>query len=412
MVDPSDGTPLSGNRAAANGFESLETEVLGIGEDFVTADPDDDWQGIKDYDTDGAQIVLLPNSEYLIEQHPVTLDADDLSIIGPPSATVKVADGVVGENGDTGEIEFNGNDGFISGWTFDGNELNQDADDVYGLKFNGTGWTVENQDNVNACGDGYLVRDGMLLDNVDISGFTEDGVDIQCEGDGCDIQNSYIEGPWALSVKTRSDLSENGNVNVTNSTLIGTNDTASVRATISDTDYLIKNLVFKNSTLKSDGRMNDAVRIGGDAAGTFETIRIIDCNLDGRRGVVLKEDSQTNDFIIRGGEINSDDRTIVFRNAVNPVVTRLTINGDGPSVNSSCEDVRLYGDYNWSDVNDSGVRTTLNDVGRNGTSDPRDDGDWNPGFNAYQGVVVTWDDGTDRQAEKYLESGWVNLGTV
>lgn len=77
---------------------------------------------------------------------------------------------------------------------------------------------------------------------------------------------------------------------------------------------------------------------------------------------------------------------------------------DGARVDSGATDNRLYGDLNWSGMNNSGTRTTINDLGLN-AGDPSSTGDWNG--NGYEGVVVK--DTTNGPTYKYVNGSWEQI---
>jgi hypothetical protein len=83
----------------------------------------------------------------------------------------------------------------------------------------------------------------------------------------------------------------------------------------------------------------------------------------------------------------------------------------GVDIDSAASDNFIIDPYlNWSDLSDSGTRTVLNNVGLNGSNDPRFAGDWNG--EGYEGVVVRWDDGSGNSyASKYINGSWRDIAS-
>lgn len=344
-----DGAPISPS--------SVDTEsVSGV----EIADPADDQAGIEALDGNDVTIVLRPG-DYAIDSPPLQLTGDRLSLVGWRSSRLFVPDGTIADNNGPKEVEITGSDGLLSGFTFDGNESNQGADDTYGIRF-GTGatnWTVSDIRNLNAVGDGFGdVRAGTTITNCQIRGFSEGGIHFK-DSSGALVSNCNVDGQVALQVNDADGQITGAlsGLRVSNCRLVSTAGNAVNLGVPSDGVDTVR---FVNCEITG---ANHGLDIFG--TGAIDNLSARGCDLTGSGGRAFGVSSDVNSVTnsgIYGGKLDGANAGVVLKNATGFVIKDAEIPSSNLSIRSSCTSTRLRG-IDPGDVGDSGTATAFNGAG-------------------------------------------------
>ncbi|MFC6733654.1 hypothetical protein [Haladaptatus sp. DYSN1] len=230
-----------------------------------------------------------------------------------------------------------------------------------------------------------------------------------CVVDSCTVV--YDEGDSnAIEIASAAETVQMNNVKVE----MNTNEPA-LRVVADDSNTAVR-------------KFRDCVFAGsGDGSSSYQMVKVAapytvfeNCTVDNaagrssnkRAGIDLL--SGADNCAIVGGWFNTDFWPISVR--ANDCVVKdvgFAEAGDGSepiSIDGSAANTRIDGNLNSlsGEVDDGGDRTTVNNVGFNGSADPASGGEWNG--NGYEGVMVAWLDGSGAEKVSVYRSGrWFPL---
>lgn len=345
-------------------------------------DPDEDtaYELSQRLDYDGVHIRLKENTTYILERDNVWMDADNVTIEGPESATIKLADGTVVGGSNDPALGFRGAGGRLEGWTFDGNVFGQNDDfhnlDRYGLRFgpDAQDWTLVNHRNTGACGDAYgNVRGGTDLINCYANDFVEDGIDFWANvGKGVRVIGGAYEGYYGLKVRYRDyedGVTQQGDLYCSGVRFHGYDPATGDRETgdgiwsvlfqnSSSNAYTMKNFTFHNCRFTRADNQSNTVRFAGsadDPGSEFRNVEFNGCYMEGRRPFYVHGSNpvEVNELRIIGGKIHATGNSTRAVNIQGPVDDVLidgteivTEGGTWPYValNADASNVSIYND--------------------------------------------------------------------
>jgi hypothetical protein len=376
-------------------------------------------------DEDGNSIWVTPGT-YEYTDPPLEFEAEGVSLAGPWSAEITLADGQISEDDPSRCMEVFGDRFTLRGLTLDWNVQNQGHDDTYGLLFSleerPEDCLVAWNRNFNAVGDAYgNPGPGTKLVGCYAAGFSEDGVHFKGEADEKPVlvSDSHFVGAHPFKIHHGSYDGYIGGFKASNCVFRGI-DTPGVHM-IGPKEMDYRNVSFHDCRIESvdteGGLAKPAVRIA--TGGTIRNLTFDGCTIRGAQSMLCHDPHGTmtvENCSIRGGRLGAGSEYFLLRGETSLTATdwqardvpdeETLVNVDADSVS----DVSIRSEaLSWPAVRDTGTRTTINGIGRNGSMDPRTGGDWNG--HGYDGLVVTWDDEGTNAVEQYVDGAWVTIAT-